>query len=170
MIVRKAVRRDLLGIGRVATVAHWASYEGLLRPETIGRLLQRDFSASALARRLLRGGVFVAVDEREVIGFSDGVVDAEMVHVSAIATDPAMRRRGVATALLSVVRRLADAVPTAADVLLGNLEGEQFYESNGFVPGEVRNGNLFGDDVVERRWWIEAVAEDAPHRSVALGG
>ena len=159
MIVRKGAREDLLGIGRVAEAAHWASYEGLLRPETIGRLVLREFSPSALARRLLRGGVMVATAWDEIVGFADGAITPDAVHLSAIATDPAQRRRGIGTALLAAVRELSEGLPTAADVLLGNLEGEQFLEINGFVPGEIQHGSLFAEDVVERRWWREAIAD-----------
>lgn len=162
MIVRTATRRDLLGIGRIAEAAHWASYEALLRPDTIGRLILRDFSPSALGRRLLRGGMFVATAWDEIVGFADGETRSDAVHVSAIAADPSMRRRGVGTGLLTAVRGLSANLPVAADVLLGNLEGEQFLEVNGFVPGEIQHGSLFAEDVVERRWWREAMVETQP--------
>lgn len=168
MIVRKGSRDDLLGIGRVAEAAHWASYEGLLRPDTIGQLILRDFSPSVLGRRLLRGGVVVATASDEVVGFADGEIGSDALHVSAIATDPTRRRTGIGTALLFAVRSLSDSLPTASDVLLGNLEGERFYEVNGFVPGEVQHVSLFEEDVVERRWWREAAAEvDPAPRAVA---
>ena len=170
MIVRKATRGDLLGIGQIAVAAHWASYEGLLRLDTIGQLLMRDFSPGALGRRLLRGGVFVAATRDEIVGFADGDVRSEAVHVSALATEPSMRRRGVGTALLTAVRGLSPDSPVAADVLLGNLEGEQFYEVNGFVPGEIQHGSLFAEDVVERRWWREAMVETQPGWRVASRG
>jgi len=170
MIVRKAFRGDLLGIGRIAEAAHWASYEGLLRPDTIGQLILRDFSPSALGRRLLRGGVFVAISSGEVVGFADGEVDPDVVFVSAIAADPTMRRRGIGTALLAAIRGLSRGVPVAADVFLGNLEGEQFYEFNDFVPGEIQHATLFSEDVVERRWWREAVVESQPGWGVASDG
>lgn len=155
MIVRKAERQDLLGIGRIAEAAHWASYQGLLHPETIGALILREFSPSALGRRLLRGGVFVASASETIIGFADGAERDDCLFVSAIATEPSMRRHGVGTALLHALRGVSGALPVAADVFLGNLEGEQFYEVNGFVPGEIRHGSLFNEDVVERRWWGE---------------
>lgn len=169
MLVRTATREDLLGIGRVAEAAHWASYARLLRPDTIGRLILRDFSPSAVGRRLLRGGVFVASERDEIVGFVDGEVGSDVVYLSAIATDPAMRRRGIATALLTAARGLSETVPVAADVLLGNIEAEQFYESNGFVPGETQHGSLFAEDVVERRWWGEALAEIPGLRAVSDG-
>lgn len=170
MIVRSALKRDLLEIGRVADAAHWASYEGLLRPETIGRLLTRDYGPSTLARRLLRGGLEVVASGGEILGFADGVATGGTLHVSAIAVAPEARRRGVGTALLDSVRKSADERPVSADVLLGNLEGERFYEANGFVPGEVVHGRLFAEDVVERRWWRESEAAQEPRRNRATGG
>ena len=170
MIVRKATRADLLGMGRVAETAHWTSYEDLLRPDTIGRLILSDFSPSALGRRLLRGGVLVATAWDEIAGFADGEVKADSVHVDVIATDPSMRRRGIGTALLDAVRGASPELPAAADVLLGNNEGEQFYEVNGFVPGEIQHGSLFGESVVERRWWREANAETQPGLRIASDG
>ena len=161
MIVRKAERQDLLGIGRVAEAAHWASYQGLLHPETIGQLILRDFAPSALGRRLLRGGVFVATADETIVGFADGLQSDEYVFVSAIATDPTIRRHGVGTALLHSLRGLCEGLPLAADVFLGNLEGEQFYEVNGFVPGEISHTSLFSEDVVERRWWGEPLHSGA---------
>lgn len=170
MIIRKATRADLLDVGRIADAAHWVSYEGLVRPETIGRLILRDFSPAALGRRLLQGGVFVAVAWEEVAGFTDGQVGPDGVHVRAIAVDTAMRRRGVASGLLAAVRALAADAPIAADVLVGNLGGERFYEANGFVPGEVQQGSLFGEEVVEQRWWSEAAGENVSSWRVASDG
>ena len=166
MIVRKAERQDLLGIGRIAEAAHWASYQGLLHPDTIGQLILRDFSPSALGRRLLRGGVFVATAAESIVGFADGAEGDEHVFVSAIAADPTMRRHGVGTALLHALRGICEELPVAADVFLGNLEGEHFYEVNGFVPGEITHGSLFSEDVVERRWWGEPLHVGAANRSV----
>jgi GNAT superfamily N-acetyltransferase len=156
MIVRTADREDLLGVGRVAEAAHWVSYDGLLRPEVIGRLLARDFSPSAIGRRLLRGGLLVATHDDEVVGFADGIDGADRLVVSAIATDPDHRRRGIGTALLAGLRSGAATLPPAIDVLLGHIEAEQFLEANGFAPGEIQQRDLFGEEVVERRWWAEA--------------
>jgi GNAT superfamily N-acetyltransferase len=165
MIVRTATREDLLGIGRVAEAAHWTSFSDLLRPDTIGQIIARDFSPSVLARRLLRGGMHVATLHDEVIGFSDGVVETDRVHVAALATEPAMRRSGVGTALLTALREIHADLPVAAAVLLGHLEVEQFFERNGFVPGEVQQTDIFGIEVIERRWWGDAIAEAAGRRA-----
>lgn len=167
MIVRKASRADLLGIGRVAEAAYWTSLADLLPPDTIGRLVAREFSPSALARRLLRGGLMVATLEEEVIGFGNGAVEDDRLHIDVLATDPDLRRRGVGTALLSSLRGSAQDLAAAVDVLLGHFEIEQFLEANGFFPGEVQPSAWFGVDVIERRWWAETVA--ATERAAARG-
>jgi GNAT superfamily N-acetyltransferase len=171
MIVRPAVRSDLLGIGRVADAAHWASYDGLLRSDTIGRLIARDFGPSRLARRLLRGGLKVVALDGTVIAFCDsGVDDDGILGIDAIAVEPAARRRGAGSALLVAAAEAAGRVPAAAFVLLGNLEGEGFYEANGFVPGEIAGSMLFDEEIVERRWWRESVAAERTGRRPAIGG
>lgn len=152
--MRHAGRADLLDIARVAEASHWDTYTGLLKPDTIGRILQRDYSPAALGRRLLRGGVVVAEEAGEVVGFADAEAGQAHVRLLAIATDPLHRRAGVAAAMLGAIRERHPDLPVCADVLLGNLAGERFYEALGFVPGEILERSLFDEDVVERRWWL----------------
>ena len=159
--VRKATRGDLIEIGRVADAAHWGAYSGLLAPWTITRLLQRDFSPGPLKRRLMSGQVVVAESADSLVGFADAEVQPGSVRLTALSTDPECRRRGIGTALLAAVREMAPDLPVSADVLLGSLEVERFFESRGFVPGETLNGMLFDEPVVERRWWLPA--GDAQH-------
>lgn len=154
MLVRRAGRDDLLGIARVAEAGHWESYPGLLKPDTIARLLDRDYAPSALRRRLIGGGIVVAESGEALVGFADSVVEGGRIRLKVITTEPAHRRRGVARLLLEAIRELDESLPVCSDVLLGNLEGERFYEAHGFAPGEVIEGRLFDEDVIERRWWL----------------
>jgi GNAT superfamily N-acetyltransferase len=169
MIVRSALRSDLVGIGRVAEAAHWASYDGLVRPDTIGRLVARDFGPSQLARRLLRGGLRVVALDGEVLAFCDGVDDGNTLSLDAIAVEPQSRRRGAGSALLAAATEAAVSLPASALVLLGNLEGEGFYEANGFVPGEIVGSVMFDEEIVERRWWRESATAERPVRRVVAG-
>jgi len=154
MLVRSAGRDDLLGIARVAEAGHWESYSGLLKPDTIARLLDRDYSPSALRRRLIRGGIVVAESEEALVGFADSLAERGRIRLKTITTEPTHRRHGVARYLLDAIRGLDETLPVCSDVLLGNLEGERFYEVHGFAPGEVIQGRLFDEDVIERRWWL----------------
>ncbi len=154
MEVRKAAKGDVIGIGRVADVAHWDAYSGLLDPATISALLRRDFSPGSVRRRLLSGEVVVAVENGTVVGFADAGVEADQVRLRALGTDPEWRHLRVAAHLLEAVRGLAPAMPVSADVLLGCEPVEGYLEGQGFVPGEVIESQLFGELTVERRWWL----------------
>jgi GNAT superfamily N-acetyltransferase len=155
MRMRAASRDDLLPMGRVAEAAHWDTYTGLLKPDTIGRMLSADYSPGAIARRLMRGGVVIAESEGHVLGFVDAVPEPASLEVSAINVDPGFRRRGVGTALLVEAGGTNRELPLRADVLLGNLDAERFFEALGFVPGEIEHSKWFEEDVFERRWWRE---------------
>lgn len=154
MIVRRGRHDDLLAIGRLAEVGFWDGCAGLVRPETIGRLLATGYSPGAISRRLLRGGVVVAEGQGHgITGFLDAVAGERGLDVSVIAIDPESRRRGIGRALVEWAMDTGTPAPLCADVLLGNLDAEAFFERLGFVPGEVVPGAWFDEDVVERRWW-----------------
>ena len=153
MRVRRGRHEDLLAIGRLAEAGYWGGYTGLLRPETIGRMLAAAYSPGAVSRRLLRGGVVVAEDDSGIAGFLDAVPADHGIDVSVIAIDPGSRRRGIGRALIEKATDHGRRAPLCADVLLGNLDAEAFFERLGLVPGEVVPGAWFDEDVVERRWW-----------------
>ena len=154
MEIRRAGKDDLVGIGRVADAAHWDAYAGLLDPGTIAALLRRDFAPGPVRRRLLSGGVLVAIEAGRVVGFADAAVAGDQVRLQALGTDPENRHARVAARLLEEVRRLAPALPVSADVLLGCTPVEGYLEAQGFVPGEVLESDLFGQLTVARRWWL----------------
>jgi GNAT superfamily N-acetyltransferase len=160
MRVRRATRGDLVGIRRVADASFWEEYRSLLGPAAIAEMIGREFSPAALKRRLLGGGVIVAEDEGgRVIGFADVRNAGDHVELAALSTDPVLGRRGVAGALVNAARDQSPDLPLCADVLLGNLESEELYESLGFAPGEVIQQRLRAEPVVARRWWSSPGSE-----------
>ena len=54
------------------------------------------------------------------------------------------------------MQALAPELPMCSDVVLGHLAAETFFESIGFVPGEVIEDDLQGEHIVRRRWWLSA--------------
>ena len=143
-----------MSVGRVAHAAVWESCTGLLDPATISAWLEVDFSPSALKRRLLAGGLVVAGGpDGRLVGFAATEPEDEHVAIRAISTEPESRRQGVARLLLAAVAARFRDRPMCTDILLGNLEAERFCETSGFVPGEVIQRMLCGEQVVERRWW-----------------
>jgi N-acetylglutamate synthase-like GNAT family acetyltransferase len=152
--VRRAGRGDLTAVARVAEVTHWDAYAGLLDPATISGLLRRDFSPGALRRRLLSRQILVAEEAGRVVGFGEALVDDDHLRLTALAVDPPERRTAVGARLLAAIRELAPGWPVSADVLLGCLPVEGYLEAQGFAPGEVLQTVLFGEETVERRWWL----------------
>jgi N-acetylglutamate synthase-like GNAT family acetyltransferase len=156
MLVRKATRDDLLAIGRVADVAHWQDYEGLLAPATISKLLRRDFSPSSLKRRLLTGSVLVVETAGRIAGFADAEIAEGHIRLRNIAIDPERDPDAAALSLLGAVQTLAPGLPVCADVVLGNVQSELFYEKQGFVPGETLHEVVLDEPLIERRWWLSS--------------
>jgi ribosomal protein S18 acetylase RimI-like enzyme len=152
--VRRADRGDLVAIGRGADAAHWAAYGGLLEPATISAWLLRDFSPGSLRHRVLQGRVTVAEEAGRLLGFVDALVEGDHIRLVTLAADPEAGDTGVAGRLLDAARALAPSLPVSADVLLGCLPLEGYLEAQGFVPGEILNTTLFGQEIVERRWWL----------------
>ncbi|MCJ7725425.1 MAG: hypothetical protein MUP76_03440 [Acidimicrobiia bacterium] len=154
MEVRQATRGDLMEIARVAHQSVLAACEGLLKSSTITATLDDEYSPSALSRRLLEGALAVAVaPEGTMVGFAESAVTDERVSVRIHAASKTARRAIWVRDLVNVVRARYPDRPLCADVLLGNFAGERSCEVAGFVPGEVIQRTLFGEEIVERRWW-----------------
>ncbi len=155
MEVRKADRGDLLGVARVVHAAHWETYTGLLKPQTIAEVVATLYRPSILKRHLMAGELYVGLDDQEVVvAFAIVAVHDDHVDLPAIAVDPSTRQRGVARRLLELIRADAPVMPLSLTVLLGSMDGEGFVEKLGFVPGEIIERELCGEEVVERRWWL----------------
>ncbi len=157
MGVRDARRSDLLGVARVVHAACWETYTGLLKPETISEAIAGSYSPSALKRRMLAGELTVAVDDDEVVlGFVMRVLHPDHLGVFGVAVDPEYRRSGIARRLVESTYATAPDLPVSMTVLLGSLDGEEFAESMGFVPGEINEHEFFGEPIIERTWWRSA--------------
>ena len=156
LTVRRATDADIEAVRNVAAAAWRDTYEGLLKPATIEEFIAGAYSPERMQQRI--GSTFVAEDHGEVIAFAGAIQFADHVDLVAIYAIPARRGEGAGTHLLDAVREAFPGQPISADVLDGNRKGETFYEARGFVPRERLEAELFGEPVVERRWWLETVA------------
>jgi GNAT superfamily N-acetyltransferase len=152
--VRDATPADIEGIARIAAAAWRDTYKGLLAPATIEAFIAGAYSAERLARRVARDEFLVGLADGVVVAFADAFVDDDRLTLAAIYVDPPRRGAGTGTLLLEELRRRHPELPVVADVLNGNRKGEVFYERRGFEPRETLEDDLFGERVVERRWWL----------------
>jgi GNAT superfamily N-acetyltransferase len=171
-MVRQAALGDAPAISLVAAAAWRDTYAGMLRPNTIETFIERAYAIDRLERRIDRDVVLLAVRDDEVVAFCDAAeAESEVgVHIDlyAIYALPEVRGQGAGTALLTELQARFPSKPIAAEVLVGNRKGEVFYERRGFVPRERIDTELFGEPVVERRWWL-APGRARPERRAGLG-
>jgi GNAT superfamily N-acetyltransferase len=154
VIIRRAEPSDLVEVAAIAEGSWRAAYAGLLKSETVSGWIETAYSPAALHQRWEDHPIYLVTDESSVVAFADAFIEDDQIVLSAICTHPAHRRRGAAGMLLEWVCSLAPPLPVIADVILGNHAAESFYETKGFVPGETFQLTLFGERLVERRWWL----------------
>lgn len=169
--VRDAQVRDAAEVSAVAAAAWRDTYEGLLRQSVIEEFVKAAYSVEMLEGRIARQTLLVAVKEGRVIAFANAVANADHLNVLAIYALPEARGQGAGTMLLAALRGRFPGLPVRADVLSGNRKGEMFYERQGFAPREVVEDELYGQPIVERRWWLgipppigTGVRGRSPHR------
>jgi GNAT superfamily N-acetyltransferase len=169
--VRAATSSDVAAIASVAAAAWRDTYAGLLRPETIETFIERAYAIERLERRIADDVFLVAEDASpgaaadaaggardspfRIVAFCDARETDERVDLFAIYALPEIRGQGTGGAMLAALRARFPAKPIAAEVLDGNRKGEVFYERRGFSARERLETELFGEPVVEHRWWLD---------------
>ena len=152
--IRDAVLSDAAEVHAVAGAAWRDTYEGLLRPSTVEAFVEAAYSVETLQRRFAHHTFLVIENEGRIIAFANAVLADDHLNLAAIYALPDSRGQGAGTMLLTALAARFPGVPVAADVLSGNRKGEVFYEHRGFHPREILKDELFGEPVVERRWWL----------------
>lgn len=163
VFIRRAEPTDLVEVAAIAEGSWQAAYAGLLKPQTVSSWVEAAYSPAALRQRWEDHPIYLVVEGESVVAFTDAFIEDDQIVISALCTHPAHRRRGAAGILLEWIRSLAPSLPIMADVVLGNQAAESFYEARGFVPGETMQVVLFGERLIERRWWL-AVEVEPPSR------
>jgi GNAT superfamily N-acetyltransferase len=152
--VRDAVAADAAEVRAVASIAWRDTYGDLLRPATVEAFVEAAYSVEMVERRIDRSTFLVAEDGNRIIAFANAIAGLDRLNLAAIYALPERRGEGAGTLLLTALRARFPTLPIAADVLSGNRKGEAFYERRGFAPREILEDELFGEPVVERRWWL----------------
>jgi len=144
-------------IGRLAHEVWWESYSGLVTSETINQVLDTEYSPSVIAERLLKHFCFLAVADGKTVGFAEGIPGEDRVVLETLHC----RTGGdveVGRLLVDRMHSLAPDLPMCSDIALGHLKAEALFESIGFSPGEVIEGQIAGEAIVRRRWWLPGIA------------
>ncbi|MFD6167112.1 GNAT family N-acetyltransferase [Oerskovia sp. NPDC060287] len=110
-------------------------------PEQIAAWGADDISLDVWAVKRLQTDTVVAVEGDEVLGFSD--VD-DSGYIDMMFVDPAVTRRGVASALLEHVTRVAREHGAVELTTYASLTARPFFEKHGFVVVEERRPVLRG--------------------------
>ena len=152
--VRDARTGDAVEVRAVASAAWQDTYRGLLWQSTIQAFVEAAYAVNMLESRIARHTFLVVEDEGRIIAFANAVIAIDRLNLAAIYTLPDRRGSGAGTILLKELRTRFPELPVAADVVSGNDKGEVFYERRGFVPREILVDELFGEPVVQRRWWL----------------
>jgi len=116
--------------------------------------VEAAYSPAALRQRWEDHPIYLVWEEGKVIAFADAFIEDDQIVTSALCTHPDYRRHGAAGMLLDWIRSLAPPLPVIADIVLGSQAAESFFEARGFVPGETIQVTLFGERIIERRWWL----------------
>lgn len=162
--LRDAETGDAEAVRAVAAAAWRDTYAGVLADPTIEAFIDAAYSIERLELRIARHDFLVVEHEGRIIAFADAIAGSDRLTLAAIYAHPEWRGRGAGSMLLSALRSRFPALPVTADVVSGNRKGEVFYERRGFVPRETLEEELFGERVVERRWWLGSPggSTDAP--------
>lgn len=110
-------------------------------PEQVAAWASDDIPLDVWAVKRLQTGTVVAVEGDKVLGFSD--VD-ERGYVDMMFVDPAVTRRGVASALLDHVTRVARERGAVELTTYASLTARPFFAKHGFVVVEERHPVLRG--------------------------
>ncbi|MFQ5967801.1 MAG: GNAT family N-acetyltransferase [Acidimicrobiia bacterium] len=158
MDVRGAEPQDLEAVADIAARAWWDTYAPLLKPDTIRAVLAHTYSDRAMHHRWEDHPMFLVVDPEDPIAFAEAFIEDERIVLGALYVRSGDRGRGAGSMLLEQVAHIDPSLPVTSDVLLGARSAEAFYEAHGFVPGETVKSFLYGEPIVERRWWKEPAA------------
>lgn len=152
MQVREATAADGAVLRSVANRSLEASYS--LSPGTIEGAVDRWYDDGSLAEKFDDEAVLllVAVDDSEMVGFSEGELVEEHGDIRWLHVDPPYRGQGVGRLLYERSRDLLEergAGRIRGRVLEDNSEGNAFYEHQGMQQTGQSTVEIDGTDYVE---------------------
>ena len=153
--MRAATRSDLEEIDALSARAMVDALAGVVTQHISASAGETAFHGAPLKACLLSGDLLVGVDGSDrieavaVIRLTDD--HAELLTLLA---PPHPSATVSAAPFVEAIRKRGCSLPISGEAVLGNLPHERFYESAGFVPGEVLEAEVAGQTIVRRRWWL----------------
>jgi ribosomal protein S18 acetylase RimI-like enzyme len=155
MNVRTAERGDRPAIRDVARRSLQASYS--LSPDAITGAVSEWYDEAALDEATNDDDRYLLVADREgqVVGFAESELSGEDGTLLWLHVDPAYRGEGVGSTLFEATRDRLEA--DGADRMVGrvladNIDGNGFYEAQGFERVDEADLAIAGDHHVEHVW------------------
>jgi GNAT superfamily N-acetyltransferase len=133
--IRKATSGDIEAIRSVGHRAWPATYH-FAGAEYIAHGLESWWSVPAIERSLSNTTVLVAESEGDVVGTGNIDLRAPVPVIWKLYVVPAAQGRGVGSALVAELVRLAEGAPVRLEYTDGNDRAARFYAAQGFA--EVR--------------------------------
>ncbi len=127
--IRVAVDDDATAIWRVHTAAIRRTCAGHYPPEVIAAWVER-LKPESYRGVLRRGGVVIAEDDAQVVGF--GQIDLPNGEIQAVYVAPEAQGQGVGAALLAHLEQLASGQGTSRLTLKATINAECFYAARGW--------------------------------------
>lgn len=150
-MIRQAVPEDIPAIVAVAHIAWEDTFSEIMRPETRRQFLEEFYTTEALVKALSvrPGGMWVAEDQGEVIGFAQVVpmVGKPGVELTRLYVLPQRQRGGIGKALLDHVQTHFAGQPLWALVEKDDLNSVTFFAKNRFGKRRVVSLNLYGEEL-----------------------
>lgn len=160
ILIRLAEKADIPGIQTVARVAWEHTYKDIMRPQTRSHFLDEFYSYDALSKALdvRPGGIWVAEEDRSIIGFIQVVpmIDGSGLELTRLYVLPSYQRQGVGQALFNTA---AEAYPQRnwwALVERDDSKAVAFYLKQSFTKKRDLTLNIFGEDLAFVEFYRDA--------------
>ena len=151
--VRDAGLADAAGISAIGKSAVPGTYRDLVDAVVLRNIVEQTYSVEALSACVARckaagdAHFIVAEMDDRVVGFLHYDCDGSTPELHRIYVDPALKRRGIGTALLNALHgRLAPGASYILMVIAANLAAVTFYQRHGFAQEAKVDGPTYMSD------------------------
>lgn len=146
-IIREMDTEDTKQVQDVAKATWNATYEGIIPVNVQDNFLKSAYNDEMMKRRLEQSHLFVAVYDKQIVGFANfsPVDEEEKAELGAIYIYPEFQGKGIGSALLQKgINDLGDVKEIYINVEKENKIGKTFYEAKGFQIVDEFDDNFDG--------------------------